>query len=161
MIFSSSLGVLISPITRMFFLIPLFEILPPETVLFSYLTAFIMSSKLTFAAAILYISTAISTSLSSAPRMAASLICGNLSIRSSKYSAYSFSLSEVKSPVKLIFSIGTSSAIFKSKTFGSTFPPPSIVGHSVSDLTRSTLSFTFCLASSTVMSSSNSTKIIE
>ena len=145
----------------MFFLIPLVETLPPETVLFSNRTAFMMSSKLTFAAAILYMSTAISTSLSSAPRMAASLICGSLSIFSSKYSAYSFNFSEVKSPVKLIFKMGTSSAIFKSNTLGSTLPPPSIVGHSVSDFTWSTLSLTFCLASSTEISSSNSTKIME
>jgi len=161
MMFSRSDGFSISPMTRIFFLIPLLETPPPETVLFSYFTALMMSSKLTFAEAILYISTAISTSLSSAPRMAASLICGSRSMRSSKYSAYSLSFSDEKSPVMLMFKIGTSSAIFKSKTVGSTFPPPSMVGHSVSDFTRSTLSFTFCLASSTEISSSNSTKIIE
>ena len=69
MTFSSSFGSLISPTIRMLLRDPCEIKFPPESVMFSYFTAFWMSSKETWAAVILKMSTAISTSLSSTPKM--------------------------------------------------------------------------------------------
>ena len=74
------MGELISPSIRIVFLFPFPFMFPAEIEMFPFCIEFIISEKLILAAIILYMSTAISTSLSRAPLISAFFISGRSSI---------------------------------------------------------------------------------
>ena len=147
-----------SPITLTFLLVPFSSISPLEILWFSKAIAFSTSLKLILDACILYKSNATSSSFSWTPLISTPEISTNSSILSSRYSAYSLSLSIEKSPERLIFIMGICSLKFTSVTLGSLGRS---LGKSLSAIAISTLSFTFINASEGEISKLNSTLMLE